>query len=93
MTIIWGKKAYDALDAIANYLATQSPEVADKAIDRIQKTVSILSQFPNLGTKIDETGLHRLVVLDTPYVFFCRVFSEDVSIRGVFHATQRRFPE
>jgi plasmid stabilization system protein ParE len=93
MTVIWGKKAFDDLDGIARYLAGQSPETAEKTIDRIQKAISLLSEFPNMGMKIDETGLHRLVISGTPYVIFYRLLPEHVSISGVFHTSQRRFLE
>jgi plasmid stabilization system protein ParE len=66
MTIIWGDKAYDDLDRIVHYLANVSPEAAERTISRIQKAVLMLSDFPGMGTKVDETGLHRLVVSDTP---------------------------
>jgi len=46
-----------------------------------------------MGRKVDETGLHRLAISGTPYVIFYRVLPEHVSIRGVFHASQRRFLE
>lgn len=93
MTIIWGKKAYHDLAGIADYLAGLSSEAAENTIDRIQKTVLMLAEFPNMGTKVDETGLRRLVVSDTPYVIFYRVLPERVSIRAIFHTSQRRFLE
>jgi plasmid stabilization system protein ParE len=46
-----------------------------------------------MGAKVDATGLRKLVVSDTPYVAFYRVLGRYVSIRGVFHARQRRFLE
>jgi toxin ParE1/3/4 len=93
MTILWGRKAFEDLDVIAQYLASQSPEAAEKTIDRIQQVASLLGEFPNMGTKVDETGLHRLAVSGTRYVVFYRVLPEHVSIRGVFHTSQRRFLE
>jgi plasmid stabilization system protein ParE len=66
MTVIWGDKAYDDLDTIVRYLANLSLEAAEKTISRIQKAALMLSDFPAMGTKVDETGLHRLVVSDTP---------------------------
>jgi toxin ParE1/3/4 len=93
MSVIWAKKAYDDLDGIADYLALVSHEAAEKAIDHIQTAVLRLGEFPNLGTKVDESGLRRLVVPDTPYVIFYRILRDCVSIRGVFHASQRRFLE
>jgi toxin ParE1/3/4 len=93
MTVIWTPKAYDDLDGIAEFLTGVSHEAAETAIDRIQTAVLQLGQFPNLGTKVDETGLRRLVVSHTPYVIFYRIVGDYVSIRGVFHASQRRFLE
>lgn len=93
MTVIWGKKAYDDLDGIVNFLANLSPEAAEKTVSRIQKAVLMLGDFPGMGTKVDETGLHRLVVSDTPYVIFYRVFPGHLNIRAIFHTSQRRFLE
>ena len=93
MTVLWAKKAYDDLDGITSYLAGLSGQAAERTIDRIQKAVLQLAEFPNLGAKVDETGLRKIVVSDTPFIVFYRVFSECVSIRGVFHASQRRFLE
>ncbi|HME00886.1 MAG TPA: type II toxin-antitoxin system RelE/ParE family toxin [Terriglobia bacterium] len=93
MTVIWGKKAYDDLDQIVDYLADLSPNAAEEIISRIQKAVLTLSDFPNLGTKVDETGLRRLIVSDTPYVIFYRVLPDCVNVRAIFHTSQRRFLE
>lgn len=93
MTVLWGKKAYDDLDGIVDYIAGLSSEAAENIIDRIQKAVLMLAEFPNVGAKIDETGLRRLVVSDTPYVIFYRVHSDSVHIRGIFHSSQRHFLE
>ena len=93
MTVLWTRKAYDDLDGMADYLAGLSDEAAERTIDRIQKAVLQLGEFPNMGVKVDETGLRKLVVSDCPYVVFYRVLVGCVSIRGVFHANQRRFLE
>jgi len=93
MTILWAKQAYGDLDGIANYLAGLSDEAAERTINRIQQAVLLLGEFPNMGTKVDETGLRKLVVSDCLYVVFYRVLADSVSIRGVFHASQRRFLE
>ena len=53
----------------------------------------MVGEFPGMGAKVDETGLRRLVVSDTPYVIFYRVFPDHVNIRAVFHTSQRRFLE
>ena len=93
MIVLWAKKAYGDLDAIANYLTGLSDDAAERTIDRIQKAVLLLGEFPNMGAMVDETGLRKLVVSDCPYVVFYRVLAGGVSIRGVFHASQRRFLE
>ncbi|HXJ96978.1 MAG TPA: type II toxin-antitoxin system RelE/ParE family toxin [Terriglobia bacterium] len=93
MTIVWGRRAYDDLDAIADYLTGLSPGAAERIINRIQKAISMLGDFPDLGAKVDETGLRRLVISGTPYVVFYRIFPGEVDVRGIFHAGQRRFLE
>ncbi len=91
MTVIWSRKAYDDLDGIADYLAGLSSAAAENTINRIQEAVLMLADFPNMGRKVDETALRRLVVSDTPYVIFYRVLSDHLNIRGIFHTSQRRF--
>ena len=93
MTVPWAKKAYGDLDGIGNYLSGLSDEAAEHTVDRMQRAVLRLGEFPNMGAMVDETGLRKLVVSDTPYVVFYRVLADYVSIRGVFHASQRRFLE
>jgi toxin ParE1/3/4 len=93
MRIIWDAKAYDDLDGLIDYIAELSPRAAEKTISQIQKVASLLATFPNLGEKVDESGLHSLVVSNTPYIIFYRVFPDYVNIRGVFHGSQRRFLE
>jgi plasmid stabilization system protein ParE len=89
----WDAKAYDDLDSIIDYIAELSPAGAEKTISQIQKVASLLSSFPNLGEKVDESGLYSLVVSNTPYIIFYRVFPDYVNIRGVFHGSQRRVLE
>jgi plasmid stabilization system protein ParE len=93
MTVRWARKAYDDLDGIADYLAGLSDEAAERTIERIQKAILLLGEFPNMGAKVDETGLRKLVVPDCPYVVLYRVLADCVSIRGLFHSSQRRFLE
>jgi plasmid stabilization system protein ParE len=62
MTVIWTSRAYDDLDRIAGYMAGVSHEAAERTISRIQEAVLRLSEFPDAGTKVDETRLRRLVV-------------------------------
>jgi toxin ParE1/3/4 len=93
MTVTWSQKAYDDLDGIVDYLANLSSEAAENTINRIQAAVLMLAEFPMVGAKVDETGLRRLIVSDTAYVIFYRVLANGVSIRGLFHTSQRRFLE
>ena len=93
MTVIWSQKAFEDIDGIADYLASQSSEAAENTINRIQEAVLMLADFLNMGTKVDETGLRRQVISGTSYVIFYRVLTEHVSIRAIFHTSQRRFLE
>jgi plasmid stabilization system protein ParE len=93
MTVFWAKRAYGDFDQIANYLASLSDEAAERIVERIQQTVLHLGEFPNVGARVDETGLRKHAIFDCPYVIFYRILPDCVSIRGIFHARQRRFLE
>jgi plasmid stabilization system protein ParE len=93
MTVTWATRAYGDLYEIASYLSGLSDAAAERTIDRIQKAVLRIGEFPNMGARLDETGLRKLAVSGCPYIIFYRILPDCVSIRGIFHTRQRRFLE
>ena len=92
MIIIWSPSAAAELDAIRNYVATDSPRYADLIVRRILLAVERLTDFPDSGRIVPDRPdriLREVVV--SPYRIVYRVRDETVEIVAVFHA-RRLFP-
>lgn len=79
------KQLLDALD----YLRRDRPAAAHRLLDRVEATLSRLSDFPQSGRPIHEFPdlPYREVVL-APYRLFYRVVGETVWVVAVWHDRQ-----
>jgi toxin ParE1/3/4 len=82
------------MDAIAEYLEARNPDAARKVGSRIQETIRLLLDFPNMGRKGAQAGPREMPVPRLPYVAVYRIEScaddEWLTIVGVYHGAQRR---
>ncbi len=69
--IVWSEPALSDLDAIADYIALESPAAAAELVKRIFDHVDQLTEHPESGSKPKELGRSRCrQVVEPP----CRVF-------------------
>ena len=52
--VIWTEPALQELDAIADYIALDKPDAAERLVTKIFELVDRLAQFPEMGRKIPE---------------------------------------
>jgi toxin ParE1/3/4 len=73
--VIWTEPALQELDAIADYIALDKPDAAERLVKKIFQSVEHLAQFPEMGRRIPEfrSGPYRELVV-TP----CRVFYRSI---------------
>lgn len=73
MKLIWTKQAIADLNAAYDYVAEASPESAGIIIERIEKSLDSLQQFPEMGRlgRVKET--RELIVPRTPFILPYRV--------------------
>lgn len=91
MPVKWTRTALANLDEEAAYLAQSNPQAAADLVDRIEKAVQLLTDFPAMGRPGRVSGTRELVVTDTPYIVPYRVRGQTVHILRVFH-TSRKWP-
>lgn len=91
MLVKWTRTALANLDEEAAYLAQSNPQAAADLVDRIEKAVRLLTDFPAMGRPGRVSGTRELVVTDTPYIVPYRVRGQTVHILRVFH-TLRKWP-
>ena len=92
MRVRWLRKALRNLDDEANHIASDSPDAAQRVVQRVLEAVAMLAEQPGLGRPGRVSGTRELVVLKTRYIVPYRVRGQTIEILRVFH-TSRRLPE
>ncbi|MGH8222070.1 MAG: type II toxin-antitoxin system RelE/ParE family toxin [Woeseiaceae bacterium] len=91
MQVRWLKRALRNLKEEADYIAQDDPQAAVRAVLRVEESVALLADHPELGRAGRVPRTRELVVPNTPYVIPYRVRSRRIDILRVFHA-RRRWP-
>ncbi len=85
--VIWSPKALDQVDAIAEYIANDSPFYAKQVVTRIIEASRRVESFPEIGAVVPElrnTSIREIRVYS--YRFLYRIVnSQEIRIVGVVH--------
>ena len=85
--IIWSEPALSDLDAIADYVALESPVAASALIKRICGHVEQLADRPESGSRPQELGRSRYrQIVEPPCRVFCRYDGHRVLILYVMRS-------
>jgi toxin ParE1/3/4 len=88
-SVVWSPKALEDVDAIAAYIARDSPAYASAVVGKILETTRSLSNFPFSGRVVpefDDEMLREKFVYS--YRIIYRVETETVTIAAVVHGKQ-----
>ncbi|UBF26922.1 type II toxin-antitoxin system RelE/ParE family toxin [Kovacikia minuta CCNUW1] len=89
MRIIWTQQAISDLNHAYDYIAETAPESGTAIIERIEKSLEALSNFPEMGRKGRVNNTRELIVPKTPFILPYRIRKNRIEILGVIHATRR----
>lgn len=92
-SIVWTPTAVQDLQRHRDYLATVSPEAANRAIQAIVKTGESLAQTPKRGRVVNaENGLRKLPVSfgKAGFVVHYILILDEVVILRVYHGREQR---
>lgn len=84
--VVWSPRALADVDAIASYIAADSPFYAGSVVRRIVGLVRTLEQFPGAGRKVpefDDDNLRELIAYS--YRIIYRVEYPEVIVAAVIH--------
>jgi len=84
--VTWSPRALADVDAIASYIASDSPFYAGSVVRRIVGLVRTLEQFPRAGRKVpefDDDDLRELIAYS--YRIIYRVEETEVIVAAVIH--------
>lgn len=90
MRILWADSARRDFDGAIAFLQARSPAAAIRIGQRILDVVDLLEHFPELARSSRHRGLRQLPVPRTPYIVVYRIEGEQVEIRALIHASQKR---
>jgi toxin ParE1/3/4 len=90
MTLTWTDTARAHLSAIHGYIALNSPQYAQRMVDRIIRRAEQIIQFPMLGPAVAEYGDESIrEVLEYPYRIIYKVLVDRIDIAAVIHGARR----
>ncbi len=85
--VIWSPKALDQVDAIAEYIANDSPFYAKQVVTRIIEATRRLESFPEFGAVVPELGSTRIreIRVYSYRVLYRIVDAQELRLVGVVH--------
>lgn len=92
MRVRYTPAALAHLTEIAEYIAKDNREAANRVIQAIRKAVDLLRDNPDMGRRGHLEGARELVVPRLPYYVAYRVTKNGVEIFAVVH-TARQWPD
>jgi toxin ParE1/3/4 len=84
--VVWSRRALQDLEAIAEYIAKDSPAYAAVVVKNIVQQTRLLSQFPRSGRKVpefDDESIRELLAYS--YRIIYRFQENEVLIAAVIH--------
>ena len=92
MKVRWTETARDHLAAIHAYIAQDSPEYANRTVDRLTRRSQQIGGFPQSGRRVPEYDSDALrEVLEGPYRIIYLVEDDGIDVVAILHAAQDAF--
>ena len=88
MKIRYTDTATVELENILEYIAQQNPAAAIKVAARIEQTISVLADFPDIAQTTDELGVRRMPVGRFPFLIFYTVENVEIVVLYVRHSAR-----
>ena len=91
MIVEWTTVAELELDDVWAFIAVDNLDAAERTVERIRHSASLLADYPSLGRRGRLAGTRELVVPNLPYILIYRVLADSIEIVRVYH-TARDWP-
>lgn len=92
MRIQWTPRALQDLEDIFEYLSQEDPASALSVLDRIEKAISHLMLYPEIGRKGRIPETRELIISGIPFFAVYRIRKDAVHILALYHGAQL-FPD
>jgi addiction module RelE/StbE family toxin len=92
--IKWTEPALERLREIADYIARDNADAANRLVGRIFEAVELLKQFPEFGRRVPEmTGSGYREVIVSPCRIIYRIENEIIAVIFVMRGEQQLKPD
>ncbi len=89
MRVIWTKQDVEKLEEFADYIVLDNPTAALRWVEKIEKAVANLRQFPKLGREVPEAKRPEIrEIIMGEYRIICRLEKRLISILTIYHSKQ-----
>jgi addiction module RelE/StbE family toxin len=92
MKIRWLDLAVDDLVDIADYIARDNPDAANRIVSRLWSAARSLATQPEMGRPGRVFDTRELIVSGTPFIVPYRIIKSEIHILRVLHSA-RRWPD
>ncbi|MGF1673008.1 MAG: type II toxin-antitoxin system RelE/ParE family toxin [Rivularia sp. (in: cyanobacteria)] len=93
MKVFWTETAVENLSAIYTYISQNSPQYADRIIDRITKRSQQIANFPLSGRIVIEFETEQIrEVIEGSYRIIYYIKPEQIDVLAVIHGAQEIIP-
>lgn len=82
---LWSARALTSLTAHDDYLRPLNPAAADAVLSEVERLAALIAEFPQMGRRIDGTGLRYHVTARYRYRLIYRGRGKRVEIVEVLH--------
>lgn len=89
MKVEWTDNALEQLWAIHEYIAQNSPEYAQRVVDRLTRRTQQIGDFPRSGRVVQEYNAPQIrEVIEGPYRIIYYMRSDQIDVLAVIHGAQ-----
>ena len=81
--------AFASIQEQCAYIGARNPGAANAVKSELHRACDLISDFPEMGRKIESTGLRYHITRKYRYRVACRITAEGVEIADILHPKQR----
>ncbi len=91
LTVVWSAQARNQFLATLTYIAKEDPQSAELVHERVEKSLKLLCDSPNMGVLAPTVGARTYAVPKTGHSFDYRLVRDQIRIQRWYR--QRQAPE
>ena len=89
MKVHWTATADGHLEAIHAYIAQDSPEYAQRMVDRLTRRSQQIADFPLSGRRVPEYEMDQIrEMIEGPYRIIYHIMADQIDILAVLHGAR-----